>query len=88
MHKSFKTLIKQKSGLFICPLCLSSIVWTCSLSNKGYAYCSKSLYATQIIPMRKNSIGSKIKSYCGWTGTVIRKNKKINIIYDNKTNKK
>jgi hypothetical protein len=64
----------------MCPICFSPIIWSCSLSDKGYAYCSKSLNATQTIPVHKNSIGSKIKSYCGWTGTVKRKNEKIIII--------
>jgi hypothetical protein len=80
MHKYFKSLIRQKSGVFLCPRCASSIIWTCSLGNNGYAYCSKSLYATQTIPMHKNCIGSKIKSYCGWKGKVKRKNEKIIII--------
>ena len=77
MHKPTKTLIKQKSGSFICPICFNPIIWSCSLSDKGYAYCSKSLNATQTIPMYKNSIGTKIKSYCDWKGIVKRKNEKI-----------
>jgi transcription elongation factor Elf1 len=80
MRKPKRTLIKQKSGSFICPVCSSIIIWTCSLGNRGYAYCSKSLNATQTIPINKNSIGTKIKAYCDWTGTVRRKNEKIIII--------
>lgn len=76
-------LTRQESGDFLCPECYSVIIWTCSLGDKGYAYCSRSLFATQVIPMRKNSIGSKIKSYCDWTGSVARKNKKIIIICNN-----
>jgi len=80
MRKPFKTLTRQKSGVFLCPKCSNTIVWSCSLSDSGYAYCSKSLYATQTILVSNNSIGSKIKHHCSWEGKVKRKNKKIIII--------
>lgn len=82
MQASSKTLIRQPSGDFICPKCYNVVIWSCSLGDSGYAYCSKSLCATQTMPMKKSSIGSKIKSYCTWTGKVKRKNKKIIIIYN------
>jgi hypothetical protein len=80
MRKPFKTLIRQKSGSFLCPKCSSIVIWSCPLSDIGYAYCSKSLYSTQTIPIYRNSIGLKNKSYCDWKGKVKRKNKKIIII--------
>ena len=82
MQLKNKVLYKQKCGSFLCPKCRSKVIWVCSLGNVGYAYCTRSLHATQIIPIKNNSVGSKIKSYCTWKGKTKRKNKKIIIVYN------
>lgn len=81
MRKPLRTIIRKKSGSFLCPVCTNIIIWTCSLGDSGYAYCSKSLYATQTIKERKNGIETKSKHHCSWTGKVKRKNEKITITY-------
>ena len=54
---------------FMCPCCGAPINWTCPGGNgtKGYAYCSRSINATQV--WRK---GYRPPAPCVWKGEVRR----------------
>ena len=81
MGPNFRIVNRLKDGLFLCPLCSNTIIWTCSLSNKGYAYCSKSLTATQVIYKDKSKFGTKVKYHCEWKGEVKRHKNQISIFW-------
>ena len=73
-----KKLYTIEPGQFRCPKCAAVIQWQCGFGRgeRGYAYCSRSIYASQ--QFKK---GSR-RFFCTWKGRSVRKdNNSIEISY-------